>query len=36
MVKNIMLHDIHKQGGHPSAEGMESISRQVWEATSGN
>ena len=35
-VKNIMLHDIHKQGGHPSAEGMESISRQVWDAISGN
>lgn len=31
-VKNIMLHDIDKQGGHPSSKGMESISRQVWDA----
>lgn len=31
-VTNIRLRDIDKQAGHPSAEGMKSISQQVWEA----
>lgn len=29
---NILLHDIDKQWGHPSVQGMKSICLQVWEA----
>lgn len=31
-IKNILLHDIDKQGGHPSTKGMKSISEQLWQA----
>lgn len=31
-VRNIRLHDIDKQQGHPSVEGMKRICEQVWEA----
>ena len=33
-IKNIRLHDIEKQLGHPSVKGMRSISEQVWTAFS--
>lgn len=33
-VTNINLHDINKQSGHPSIQGMKSISEQVWSVVS--
>lgn len=33
-VTNIRLHDIEKQWGHPSVEGMKSICEQVWNVVS--
>ena len=34
-ITNIVLHDIEKQSGHPSINGMASIGRQVWEVVEG-
>ena len=31
-IENIRLHDIDKQWGHPSVQGMQSIDAQVWES----
>ncbi len=33
-IENIRLHDIDKQWGHPSVQGMQSIDAQVWESVS--
>ena len=33
-LENIRLHDIYKQWGHPSVQGMQSIDAQVWESVS--
>lgn len=33
-IENIRLHDIDKQWGHPSVQGMRSINVQVWESVS--
>lgn len=35
-VPNIRLHDIDKQWGHPSVQGMKSISDQLWEVLSAS
>lgn len=34
-ITNIRLHDVEKQAGHPSIQGMKSICNQVWEALEG-
>ena len=33
-ISSIYLHDIEKQGGHPTLKGMKSISDQVWKTVS--